>query len=337
MPGWLRAAVVVCCLGGSAAATAAPQDVRLGTIGPEGSAYDGACMGAFRGAVAKAAPDKLRVKVFLGAVMGDEQTMLAKVLEGKHLEIAGLTMATVATVAPELALFDLPFLFTDDASVDAAFTPEVRERIGQILARHGLELLAIGEAGWRNFVSRSRPIATPEDLVGLRVRSQPASIQLEMWRALGARPVPLAITEVMAALEVGHIEAFDIQPHFLFGASLHTQIRHFTRSSHAYQAALVVANRKTLSAPNLKLLADAWRKVERSCVAAARKEARQVDAELVRTGIAVAELSPAARAAFEQKLRPLRESFRRGTTPAGRALLSQVERSLARSRAAAQP
>ncbi len=319
------------CMVGSAGARAAPVELRVGTIAPEGSAY-ATCAGAMRDAMHRAAGPGLRIKLFLGAALGDEQTMLGKTLEGKHQQATGVTMATVATAVPELALFDLPFLFENEAEVDAVLASDVRERVRAILARHDLELIGLLDAGWRHLASRRRPIATPGDLAGLRVRSQPLGLHLEMWRALGALPKPLPITELMTALEVGHIEAFDIPAVFLFGASLHTQIRYFARSAHVFQVGAVVASRKTVSPAHLRLLASAWQRNERACNTSIRDEAWQVEGELTRAGITVTVLSPQARAAFKEKLAPLRDSFRKATTPAGRALLAAVERVLARQR-----
>jgi TRAP-type C4-dicarboxylate transport system substrate-binding protein len=153
-----------------------------------------------------------------------------------------------------------------------------------------------------------------------------------MWRALGASPKALAITDLPAAVEAGQIEAFDIQSAFMFAASLHSQVHHYTLSNHIYQPAPLVANRTAMSPATMKLVMEAWSRSERTCIEGIRAENRLVDAELPKAGIQVTQLTPEARSAFETQLAPLRQRFRKTTTPAGRALLDAVEKVLARHR-----
>ena len=331
---------VVACLGLfllAPVALAAPAEIRLGNIAPEGSAYDKGCAGALRTELARdpAVAAKVRLKVFMGAVLGDEATMLRHTQDGKLMQVVALTTLSHANVVPELGLFALPFLFHDDAEVDAVMTAEpVRQRIRELVGKHDLLLVGIAEAGWRNFVSRDKAIRAPADVAGLRVRSQPAALQLEMWRALGASPRALGITELPSVLEHAQIDAFDMQANFLFAASLHAHARHITLSHHVYQSAVLVASRTGLAPAAAKLLVEAWTRAERSCIEAIRAENRTVDAELPKAGLEVVHLSPEAHRAFETQLAPLRQRFRKGTTAAGRALLDSVERVLARHRAA---
>ncbi len=316
-------------------AQAAPVEVRIGNIAPEGSSYDTGCAGALRTEVSRdpVIGAKLRVKVFLGAVLGDEANMLRHTREGKLLQVVALTMSALANLIPELGVFDLPFLFHNDAEVDAVFRASaVRARLRALVGSRDLELVGIAEAGWRQFASRDRPIRTPDDLKGRVVRSQPTVMQLEMWRALGAQPKPIGISDLPAAFEAGQVDAFDIQSAFMFAASLHSLVRHYTLSNHVYQAAPLVANRRVIAPENMKSLMEAWSRIERKCIETIRAENRLVDAELPKAGIRVATLSPEARAAFEEKLAPLRQRFRQATTPAGRALFDAVEKVLARHR-----
>ena len=314
---------------------AGPVEVRWGNIAPEGSSYDKGCGGTLKAEVERdaALAPRVRIKLFMGAVLGDEGTMLRHTQEGRLQQVAALTMSALAGVAPELGVFDLPFLFHDDAEVDAVFRSEkVRARVRALVEKHGLHLLGIAEAGWRNFAARARPIRVAADLVGLRTRAMPAPIQLQMWQALGALPQALGITELLGALEAGQIDAFDMQANFLFAASLHTQVRYYTVSRHMYQAGPVVASTKALPPPIMKGLVEAWSRTERACVEAIRAENRAVDAELAKAGVQVLPLAAEARAAFVQKLAPLRARFRKATTPAGRALLDAVEAVLEQNR-----
>jgi TRAP-type C4-dicarboxylate transport system substrate-binding protein len=77
---------------------------------------------------------------------------------------------------------------------------------------------------------------------------------------------------------------------------------------------------------------DAWARIERGCLDGIRKDERDVVTELEKSGLKVVQLSAADREQLERRLAPLRDEFRRGTSPAGRALLGAIEKALSQRR-----
>ena len=76
------------------------------------------------------------------------------------------------------------------------------------------------------------------------MRSQESLVHLETYRALGALPQPIAVTEVLPALQTGVVDGFDNTPLYTFAASWHLAIKHFTLSEHIYQPGAVLVSKK---------------------------------------------------------------------------------------------
>src|ERR1041385_2511281 len=109
---------------------------------------------------------------------------------------------------PELGLVDLPFLFESTQRARAA----IDGQLGQLLARKiedkaGYRILGFFENGFRHISNRTRAIRTPADLGGLRIRVLPSRIQARTFELLGAVPLRLDLTEAIARIKAGEIDA----------------------------------------------------------------------------------------------------------------------------------
>ena len=137
---------------------------------------------------------------------------LAKEIEAIRMIRAGaLDMTTTGALLSNwtdmAALCEMPFLANDMAAVDAGLTGPAGERIRQaILAETGLLPVAYFQAGPRHLTSNV-PVRTPADVAGLTVRVPDIPAFVTAWEALGAKPTPIAFSEVFTALQQGVINA----------------------------------------------------------------------------------------------------------------------------------
>ena len=95
------------------------------------------------------------------------------------------------------------------------------------------------ENGFRHFGTKDKPIKSPADLRGKKMRSQESFVHLEMWKAFGASAVPIATTEVLTALQTGTVDGFDQATLYAIAASWYKSIKFFTVSNHIYQPAII--------------------------------------------------------------------------------------------------
>lgn len=308
-----------------------PTVLKLGSIAPEGSPYHDGCLAAAR-LVEKNTRGAVRVKVFGNALLGGEVDMTRALAEGKLDMYAGSMMGAHEHV-PELAVFDLPFLFRSEAEVDQVF-----EKIWPLLAetvdKRGYVLLGYTEVGFRHLGTR-QPIMDVADLKGLRVRSIPSVVYEQLWRLVGARPVALEVQQVAARLESGALDGFDMSATFMYASGWQQYIKHYTLSAHSYMPGVVIigpGGKERIPRALHRGLAEGAVREGRAMIARIRDVERQLIEQLPAMGVQVHRPADEFRRAFEQKVAGIRGEWRKTATPSGKKLLEAIEKELARLR-----
>jgi len=316
-------------LGGDAA-LAQEKDkpaLRLGTLAPEGSPWAD-LLEQFKTTVEGATGGSTKVKLYFNGRQGDEPEMLEKTGAGK-LDGGGFTSSGIASLVPEMQVFELPFLFANDAEADAAMDDrEVRDEMARRFEAKGLKLICWAVNGWADLGSTKGPATTLAEIRGAKAWTRGSGARKAFWTATGATNLStLAVTDVHAALGDGRVELYETTPLFAVAAQWTAATKHWTDSNHAYQpAALLVrlAWWKTLPLDQQAKIEDGGRALQVS----ARKAVRGLDADLAegmrKQGIAMHTLAADVREAVV-KARPalVKELAGQGAFP--EALLAKVE------------
>jgi TRAP-type transport system periplasmic protein len=131
------------------------------------------------------------------------------VINGMQLGTADMTITgeSLQNWAPMAALLAVPYAYKSLEDMDAVASGELGDRIkAQIIEKAGIRPIAYFARGPRNLTS-NRPIKTPADLNGLKLRVPNVPLFLNVWQALGASPTPMAFSEVFTSLQNGTIDA----------------------------------------------------------------------------------------------------------------------------------
>lgn len=269
---------------------------------------------------------RIKVKTYLGGALGDEIATAESTKRGS-IQVFGGTAAALASAVPELAVVELPYLFDSVKQADHVLDHVIRADLEKLLWDRGYKLGFYSENGWRSVGSKFGFVKSPSDLAGKKMRSMESDVHLDTWRAMGASPVPIAVTEVLSALQTGVVDGFDNTPLFTFAASWYQGITHFTLTRHSYQPGLVVYSRKWWE----KLPKDLQEIVLGDPAAEAkrgRKGVRAIRSMLVKNftnaGIQVAELSASERAAFKKATHKVHDAFARRTGSRGKKMLQKI-------------
>lgn len=187
-------------------ARAAQRAVRFGHNNTDGSHY-GRGATAFAEAVAAnpGLSSTLRIEVHGNAELGDELNMLKSVAAGT-LDAMLCSNSIVANIVPEFGLLDAPFLFRDAARARATLDGEIGTEYAAAAEAKGLKVLAWSENGYRHITS-NRPIKTPADLHGLKIRVPQSDVILGGFKSLGADAAPLNFGLLREALRTGEFQA----------------------------------------------------------------------------------------------------------------------------------
>lgn len=166
-------------------------------------------MGAQRFAelVAEKTGGRVNIKVYYsGQLFAGQQTNEFQLLRTGVADFAIGSTINWSPQVKELNLFNLPFFFPSYKELDAVEEGQAGKAIFQRLRQLGAEPLAWGENGYRQLTNSKRPVRTPEDLTGLKIRVVGAPIFIDTFRALGANPTSLNFSETLTALQQGVVD-----------------------------------------------------------------------------------------------------------------------------------
>jgi tripartite ATP-independent transporter DctP family solute receptor len=216
----------------------------MGTVYPAGHPVTMAGQ-VFADRVGEATAGKVKVAFHFSGALGLERELVQQAQRGA-LDLAAVSTAALASLAPEMWVFQLPYLFRDYAHLFTAIDgSEVFRRYCEgALERKGLKLVALTAAGY-HAVAGPAPINTPADLRGKKIRIQDDQAVAAIFGALGAVPVPIALPEVATALRTGGVDFAEGAAISFAQGRLHESIKHVTDVRHLHQVAALVMARAT--------------------------------------------------------------------------------------------
>jgi len=233
---WITSAVVAGLM--VAAPAMAQQTLRMAYALSQQSHY-GAGGEAFAQAIAQSTNNRIQVQQFPNSALGGER----EVIEG--LQLGTIDLALVSTGAtlnfvPKTGVFDIPFLFRDLAHARLVLDGPVGQDLLAEFNKRGLVALAWGEQGFRHLTNHVRPVASPQDIKGLKIRITENPIHLAAFRQLGVLATPMAWPEVATALQQGTIDGQENPLSVIVPAKLSQMEKFLSLTGHVYGPAVVL-------------------------------------------------------------------------------------------------
>jgi tripartite ATP-independent transporter DctP family solute receptor len=282
--------VVSCVMLMASASHAASLKLRFGHATSEDSTQQVTAL-KFAALVKERTKGEVEIAVYPSSTLGADQQMI-NLTRGGAVDgvISGST--NFNGMVAQTAALELPFIFRDSAHAYKVLDGKIGQALLADLGKHNLKGLAYWENGWREMTNNKRPIVTPEDAKGLKIRSTPNPFHIKAFQLLGMNPSPLAIAELYSALET---RAFDAQEHPLpvFWTSKFYEVQKFlTLTNHAYSPSIAVMNKAKFEAmpPQFqKALIDSARDAASFQRDLNSKESLRIIGELKKLGVQVVE------------------------------------------------
>jgi tripartite ATP-independent transporter DctP family solute receptor len=267
---------------------------------------------------------RLRVKTYPGGQLGEEKDALEITVFG-GLDFNRLNLAPLASVASIMAVPTLPFMFRSIAHMRAAMDGAPGRLLLDALEPHGLKGLCFYDSGARSFYNTKRPIRTPEDMAGLKIRVQTSDVFVALVSALGGNATPMSYGEVYQALVQGVVDgaennwpSFESSRHF-------EAVKYYSLTRHVIAPEVLIMSMRT------------WRSLsdeDRRQVRAAADESVPFMRELwdervsasrnrIMTQSDIEVIEDIDHDAFVAAVRPVWEQFL--TTPTERALAADIQ------------
>ena len=186
---------------------------------------------------------EIKVNIFPQAQLGGERDLAEGVRMGT-IEIASVAAGNLAGFVPELQLFGIPFLFPTAKQVYTVLDGEVGKDIAAIMASKGFVSLAFWEVGFRNMTNNTRPVKTPEDMKGLKIRVQESKIWIQFMNRLGAVATPIPFGELYSALQQKVVDGQENPVATIYSMKFYEVQKYLSLTGHTYEPAHVIANPK---------------------------------------------------------------------------------------------
>jgi tripartite ATP-independent transporter DctP family solute receptor len=175
--------------------------------------------------VAERSGGRMRIDIYPNEQLGTERQAL-ELLQIGSLGMTKVSAAVLENFAPAFQVLSLPYLFRDEAHQYKVLDGPVGTELLLGLEPYRLRGLAFYDSGSRSFYTKDRPIRTPDDLKGLKVRTQESATAMELVRQLGGSPTPIAWGELYSALQQGIVDAAENNPPSFY-LSRHYEIARF--------------------------------------------------------------------------------------------------------------
>jgi len=259
--------------------------------------------------------DRVRFEL-VGSVLdlGRQSGDLPLMVESGELALCYISTVRFTTAVPELKVLELPFVVKDRSSVQRAFAGE----FGTLVMRRMQEttpfrLLGLWDNGFRHLTNKLRPIRTPADCRGLRIRTQLSELHGEALRALGFVPIPADVKEFVEDIAGDRFDAQENPLTNTYNFGVHHYHRYITLSGHFFGATAMICNDALYRswAPEVQdAVEDAARKATAHQWQLAAAEDAAIMAKFDPRENDVVHLSDAERAQFIAAVRPVQEKYR---------------------------
>ncbi|MBV1789526.1 DctP family TRAP transporter solute-binding subunit [Marinobacterium sp. D7] len=287
---------------------AADVTLTLGHVDPAEwqTSKKGAAAKVFKELVEAESGGRIAVNVYPNGQLGGETDLVQSAQDGT------LSMAFVSgafsKVCPEAAVLDTPYLFPS-----APIAWEVLDgQFGKDLSKHclgktGLRTLAYGETGFRNFTNSKHPITEPKDLEGLKIRVMTVPLFVEMVKAMGGKPTPIAWPEVPSALSTGVVDGQENPVSVIAGNKFYEIQKYITLDGHVYGTDFFVINDdlyQGLSQTDREIVARAAKVAATVGRAIQQLNSAQGLGELAKNGMEITALTAEQQAKFQAAAQP---------------------------------
>jgi TRAP-type transport system periplasmic protein len=175
------------------------------------------------------------------ATMGNDVEMLTSTTAGV-IQITANSQGPMSQIVPEIGLLGLPFLFKDLPTAWAILDGDIGKMLDERAQQAGLKIIGFWDNGIRNISHVSKNVPEPADLRGMKIRTPPSQMTIDIFEALGATPAPLAWSELPTALQSGVFEGQENPLVNIYSAKLHEITPFITVTGHMYETTPVLAS-----------------------------------------------------------------------------------------------
>jgi tripartite ATP-independent transporter DctP family solute receptor len=303
----LLGAALAAVFGGTFALPAMAQtEIKFGHVGEPGSLFAASAEEFAKRANAKLG-SKAKVVVYGSSQLGGDKELLQK------LKLGTVDMALPSTVmsseADIFGVFEMPYLVKDRNHMKRIEKELFWSKIEPAAEKKGLKVIAVWENGYRHITNNKKPINTPDDLQGIKLRVPEGKWRVKMFQAYGANPSPMKFSEVFTALQTGVMDGQENPFTQIYSAKFQEVQKYISLTGHVYTPAYVTVGAKkweALPADVRKILEDTAKETQAFVYEKAAKDDEELLGKIKAAGVAV---NTPNKDAFVKASAPVYEEF----------------------------
>ncbi|WP_245750594.1 TRAP transporter substrate-binding protein [Algibacter pectinivorans] len=186
----------------------------------------------FKRALAEKSGGKMDIKIFPDGQLGSERETL-ELLQIGSVAVTKVSAATLSNFVPEYHILGIPYLFRDKQHQFDVLEGEVGKSILEKGSKFWLRGLCYYDAGSRSFYTSNKPIRTPDDLKGLKIRVMNNQMAINMVNSLGGSPTPMAYGELYTAIQQGVVDGAENNPPSFVSSNHYEVSKYYTLDQHS--------------------------------------------------------------------------------------------------------
>ena len=252
---------------------------------------------------------RLTMQMYHSMQLGGEKEMIEQAQVGA-LQIARVSVGTLGPVVDDLNVFNMPFIFRDEAHMRKVIDGPIGEELLAKVTASPARLVALGwmDAGTRN-VYTSKPITKPADLKGLKMRTMGNPLFVETMNAMGGNGVPLGYNELYSALQTHVVDGAENNPPSMLTANHYQVVKVYSLTGHLIIPEMFVFSKVSwdkLSPADQALIKKHSREVQMEQRELWDKYVGEAETKLKAAGV---QFVPADKAAFFKATQPIRDKY----------------------------
>lgn len=262
--------------------------------------------------VAQKTNGDVEIKIFPNSTLGSSRDLVEGLQIGT-IDMALVPSTNVASFYKPIDIFYFPFIFRDkEHAYKVADGPIGQKLYEGLLKEKSIRTLAMFESGFRTITNSKKPIRTPEDFAGIKMRIVDSPINMATFKSLGANGSPMAISEVFTALQQGTVDGQDNPIGNVYAYRYYEVQKYITLTEHQWAGIMLMINDKLwnkIPGEYQKVMAEAAKEAE----SWEREEINAKEGEFLETmkqaGMEVTVLSPEEKAKFQEKMQAVWTEF----------------------------
>jgi len=254
---------------------------------------------------------QIEIEIHPSATLGEEEEEIEGLQMGT-IDLSTVSAAPMTAFVNEYMACDLPFMFASPEEAYAFYDGPIGDELLKLTEPIGMIGLAWWENGFRNFTNNKRPIVTPEDMKGLKMRTMNSPVHMASVKALGADATVIPFGELYSALQQGVVDGEENPVGNIHANRFYEVQKYMTLSRHFYDPSPLFISTKTW-----EKLTDEQKQIVKDAAIVARDYSRQVAneneagliAEMEAAGLEVTVLTPEQIQAFQDATKDVYKEF----------------------------